>query len=331
MMPAAKHFDPIVGVDIHLIQPPGPVPPVPIPHPHIGFVMDAFDYAPIIGSTVKINGVHRAQAGTEGKCMPKHIPIGGTFIKPPANESEIFMGSSTVEIDGDAQSYMTLPSLSCHCIGMPPIPRLKKKGDQIKTLVLPTTVVLPIPAGPPVLIGGPPTISLMALGMKVGMAALGKAFKKLAKTKAFKRAQDAFDKAKKKLFQNMKPGFIKCKILKAEPVNVTTGEVVVEQQDYSIPGRIPLQWTRYYGSHCSYHGVCGYGWQTPADARLEIADDGVVAFYDGGAGAAFFESLPAGEPRSFGGACARPLRQSRAVRSRQAGPEGNSRERRPRD
>ncbi len=26
MMPAAKHFDPVTGVDIHIIQPPGPVP-----------------------------------------------------------------------------------------------------------------------------------------------------------------------------------------------------------------------------------------------------------------------------------------------------------------
>ena len=39
MMPAAKHFDPILGIDIHIIQPPGPVPPVPIPHPFIGFLI----------------------------------------------------------------------------------------------------------------------------------------------------------------------------------------------------------------------------------------------------------------------------------------------------
>ena len=48
MMPAAKHLDPILGLDIHIIQPPGPVPPLPIPHPHIGIVMDPMDYAPII-------------------------------------------------------------------------------------------------------------------------------------------------------------------------------------------------------------------------------------------------------------------------------------------
>ena len=99
MMPAAKHYDPVVGVDIHIIQPPGPVPPVPIPHPFVGFLIDPFDYVPILGATVMINGIPRAIAGTAGKCVPPHIPIGGTFIKPPGNECEMFMGSSTVTVD----------------------------------------------------------------------------------------------------------------------------------------------------------------------------------------------------------------------------------------
>ena len=228
MMPAAKHFDPILGVDVHIIQPPGPVPPVPIPHPYVGFVIDPFDYAPIIGSTVLINGVHRCLAGTEGKCVPPHIPIGGVFVKPPANEDEMFMGSATVCIDGDAQSYLALPALSCQCIGMPPIPRLKKKGG-VKSLVLPTSVVLPIPAGPPVLIGGPPTISLMAMGMKVGMAALGKAFKRLAKTKAFKKFQKKLDDVKGKFKGKKGKGASNASSCKGGcPVDAITGAVVDE-------------------------------------------------------------------------------------------------------
>ena len=43
MMPAAKHGDPQLGVDIHLcIVPPGT--PVPLPTPHISVVFDPFDY-----------------------------------------------------------------------------------------------------------------------------------------------------------------------------------------------------------------------------------------------------------------------------------------------
>ena len=50
-MLVAKHFDPMVGIDIHLVIIP-PVGPVPIPHPHISTTIDVMDYLPIFGSTV---------------------------------------------------------------------------------------------------------------------------------------------------------------------------------------------------------------------------------------------------------------------------------------
>jgi Domain of unknown function (DUF6531) len=301
MMPAATHFDPVVGVDIHIIQPPGPVPPVPIPHPYVGMVIDYADYAPIIGSTIKVNGLHRAIAGTSGKAIPKHIPIGGMFVPPlPASEHEDFMGSATVEFDGDAATYMALPCLSCQSIGMPPIPRLNpKKGTKLTTLVLPTTVVLPIPKGPPVLIGGPPTISLMSVAMHF----VGPLAKALGKTKAGKaigrlaaKGQEAAGKLWKKALSSMPPGFIKCKILRAEPVNVVTGEVVVDQQDFELPGRIPIRWTRHYQSGSERPGTCGMGWETPADARLEVGPERDVIFHDGRGVGAYFERLPDHRP-----------------------------------
>jgi len=200
MMPAAKHLDPVVGIDIHIIQPPGPVPPLPIPHPFVGMIIDVFDYVPFVGATVLINGVPHAKAGTAGKAIPPHIPIGGMFVKPPANECEMFMGSSTVSFDGDAASYLALPALTCQCIGMiPPIRTNPKKGTKTKSLVLPTSVVLPIPTGPSVLIGGPPTISLMALGMRVAMPHIMKGLGKLLKAgkKLASKAMKALAKAAK--------------------------------------------------------------------------------------------------------------------------------------
>ena len=80
-MIAAKAFDPVMGVDVHIIQPPGPVPPVPIPHPFVGMLVDPMDFAPVIGATVLVNGMPRATAGTGGKAIPPHIPIGGVFVK----------------------------------------------------------------------------------------------------------------------------------------------------------------------------------------------------------------------------------------------------------
>ncbi len=224
MPAAAKHFDPMVGIDVHLIQPPGPAPPIPVPHPHTAMVMDPCDYAPYIGGTVKVGGLQRAQAGTGGISIPKHIPIGGMFVKPPENESELFMGSSTVAVDGDAFSYLGLPVLTCQCIGMPPIPRAK--GSTPKSLVLPTTVCLSIPM--PVSVGGGPTVSLMALGMRAGMAALGALAKKAKK--AWKGRKGA--------------NGVKCN--GAHPVDIVTGANFDDFCDAKEPAPRLLQWGRHY-------------------------------------------------------------------------------------
>src|SRR6185295_10758994 len=61
LMLAAKHLDPIMGIDVHIVQAPGPVPPAPIPHPYIGMVLDVMDYLPKIGATVKVNGLPRGK------------------------------------------------------------------------------------------------------------------------------------------------------------------------------------------------------------------------------------------------------------------------------
>jgi RHS repeat-associated protein len=81
----------------------------------------------------------------------------------------------------------------------------------------------------------------------------------------------------------------------AEPVNAVSGEVILTQNDFSLPGRITLNWTRHYGSQVQYSGLLGQGWQCPADARLQI-EEGLVVFYDGSPGGAVFERLPSDAP-----------------------------------
>ncbi|MFY2556571.1 RHS repeat-associated core domain-containing protein [Corallococcus terminator] len=241
MMPAAKHLDPLLGIDIHIVQPPGPVPPIPIPHPHIGMVFDPMDYVPVLGATVLVGGLPRAQAGSSGTALPPHIPMGGVFIKPPANESEVFMGSSTVSVDGDAFSHLALPVLSCQDLGMPPIPRLKKKKT-VKSLVLPTTMVLAIPL--PVLVGGPPTVSLMALGMRAGMAMLGALLSKLKKMRAARKAQNG----------------VHCNA--GHPVDVITGANFDEFVDArSAPPGLFCWRRRYTTAHADRQGVLGWGFR----------------------------------------------------------------------
>jgi YD repeat-containing protein len=148
-------------------------------------------------------------------------------------------------------------------------------------MLLPTTFNLAIPTT--VFVGGPPTISLMGMVFKTGFKALGK----FAKSGLFKRVRQ-------RVFRNMKPGFLKCKVLRAEPVNILTGEVAVEQEDFTLPGRIPIEWVRSYTSGSHRSGACGYGWETLADIRLEVDSvDGSVALRHPTVGPLFFSGLPA--------------------------------------
>lgn len=295
MTNAAKHFDPQIGIDIHMYE----MPPGPLPTAHISIVLDPFDYLPFIGATVQVAGVKRATAGTQG--LSVHIPL-GVWMPPlrapegPQFDDQIFMGSKTVLADGSPFSRLGMPVLDCSVVGMVPPFRLKKSAEPHMSMTLPTSVNLAIPDT--VFVGGPPSImeALEGIAAQLALAGLakglGKGLKALRGTKAFKRAADALKAKYKKLFENMESGFLKCKVLRAEPVDIRDGSVAVSHQDFSIPGRLPLSWSRDYSSGNSHDGMCGYGWQTPADFRLEIDADGTVLFFEA-SGAAVFPHLPA--------------------------------------
>ncbi|SEP46728.1 RHS repeat-associated core domain-containing protein [Rhodospirillales bacterium URHD0017] len=285
MMPAAKHGDPQLGVDIHLcVVPPSPS-PVPLPTPHMSMVFDPMDYLPFIGATVTVCGMKRAVAGTSGTVV--HIPPGFPFApKLPDKNDEIFMGSATVVADGDPFSFLGVPVLACQVVGMPSPPRPRRKGGP-RAMLLPTVFNLAIPST--VFVGGPPTISLMGMAFKLGFAGLGR----LAKTRFAKALGTRFRNWRKAKFGHLKSSFLKCTILRAEPVNIVTGAVSVEQEDFALTGPILLRWTRSYASDNPRRGACGTGWETPADARLEHdRESGVVLFHDPEGNIAIFPAAP---------------------------------------
>lgn len=85
--------------------------------------------APIIGATVKIHGLRRTVAGTEGKAL--HILIGAPVPPPkipggPQTDDEVFMGSKTVIVDGGPLSRRLSPTLSCNVVGIIPPFRLRR-------------------------------------------------------------------------------------------------------------------------------------------------------------------------------------------------------------
>ncbi|MPV71595.1 type IV secretion protein Rhs [Burkholderia sp. BE17] len=235
------------------------------------------------GRPIFVNGMMRATAGTHAYHVPGlHFPLGEAFAPPPeevepSNDGESFMGSKTVLANNDPMSYMALEALSCWSVGMEPPPHNSAHTDRTYPS-MPSSVMLPIPAGRPVLVGGPPIMNMAAAAK-----GLFKAF----------RGSDWAKALADKL--HLKSGFLRCNVLKAEPVDVTTGEVVVQQCDFTISGRLPLVWDRYYTSHDHHAGAVGFGWQTPADIRLELMRNedaiGAAAYFPDHATA--FDVVPA--------------------------------------
>ncbi|AHI66424.1 RHS repeat-associated core domain-containing protein [Burkholderia thailandensis] len=374
-LPAVKHLDPVVGVDLHSVLVTPGTPPVFLPHPHVGFMLDKREYIQAakavvgciammivqeklteyiehhpedvkklehladeanqqvneqlndlmgggklpdfkddpnvaegmrlakeankiknrisddLGSNVGsggssgrpifVNGMMRATAGTHAYHVPGlHFPLGESFAPPdkvePSNDGESFMGSKTVLANNDPMSYMALEALSCWSVGMEPPPHNSAHTDRTYPS-MPSSVMLPIPAGRPVLVGGPPVMNMAAAA--VGLF------------KAFRGSEWAKNLADE---LHLKPGFLRCVVLDAEPVDSTTGEVIVQQHDFTVAGRLPLVWDRYYASHDTRRGAVGVGWQTPADIRLELmlyaGAVGVAAYFSDHATA--FDAMP---------------------------------------
>ncbi len=70
---------------------------------------------------------------------------------------------------------------------------------------------------------------------------------------------------------------------------------------FLLPGRLPLAWTRSYSSaDLDEEGLCGYGWSTPADTRLEILADEGVAVLTQPEGMTLFAALPQSDGREQG-------------------------------
>jgi len=107
-MPAAKQGDQVLATDTHLIQPPAPGPPVPTPHPFVGMIDGG------LSSNVNIMGMPAATQNSTATNTPAHIPIGGTFVKPPTNKATIMMGSPTVMINNKPAARNGDTALTCN-------------------------------------------------------------------------------------------------------------------------------------------------------------------------------------------------------------------------
>lgn len=271
-------MDPVMGVDIHIVMiptPAGPV-PTPLPHPFVGMIMDPMDYVPKVGATVMVNKTPRGNSTTAGMLGTKvHIPMGGPFQMAPTigHDSNNFFGSPRVTADGSYFSASGFMVMSCNDVGMPLTAAPGKKMKPKPGLYLPSSATIPIPKGPPVIVGGPYVPDVvgallglaMSFGMGAAMKAAGKGLKKLNHSvlKKFPATQGL----SKKL---CKMGF--------EPVDLITGRMVYDGEDFYIPGVIPISWQRNWYSDSGYKGIMGHGFHCNYDTALHIeeADQAIV-------------------------------------------------------
>ncbi|SAK80503.1 rhsD protein [Caballeronia calidae] len=237
------------------------------------------------GGPIYVNGLMRTTAGTQTLHLPGlHFPIGGVFTGPdapkPSGDSESFLGSLSVRANGDPMTYALLPALSCWFAGMLPLSH-NSAHTKRKSASLPTSLMLPIPASRPVLVGGAPVPSIAALAGMAMRKANAHAMSKPPKfCKVSKAIQDRLGDGKwGKFLKGV------CQRAFGEPVDGVTGEVIVEQHDFTVSGRLPLVWNRFYASHDMQAGLAGHGWRTPADIRLDLFEHdndlgGIVRFPD---------------------------------------------------
>jgi RHS repeat-associated protein len=298
-MIGAKWFDMVVGVDIHFVLVPVPMaPPIPtpLPHPFVGLIFDPAGL--IIGSAIGavlgackgatlVNKMPAATTGTEvtNKLVLPHFPMPpGVMWAPipaapkppipgkappipvpapiPTNDGTIITGSKTVYISGSNAARLGSMAMTC--------------AEPVR---LPSSNVIAIPMGPPVLFGGPPALDFMAAAMS------------FIKTKWMSnKLHDFFDAA---------PNSWKSKVIcffTGHPVDVASGKVLTDHVDIELPGLIPFKFERTYNSGSEYNGPLGYGWGHSYDQFVYIdADEDRLVYHDGEGREVYFDLIEPGQ------------------------------------
>lgn len=267
MSDAAKFFDPVLGIDIHLYNVPTPAPvPTPLPTPYIGIVFDAWASS----GQPNVNGVPSANVMTDTKALP-HIMVPPATPHPsdakPSCDGFFITGSKTVRFGGASQSRSASSVMSCNY-----------------PVRLPMSAAV---AGSNVIIGGPEAIDFEA-AIEALKTRLMFAFGLKMLRGIGKRVAGFFKKGKGP--KAPKPPRGKCTVT-GHPVDVATGELIAEAVDFELGGAImPVSWVRNYRSREGVHPTLptltkvlrarvpalGPAWFHPYESWIEEQDDGLL-------------------------------------------------------
>ncbi|MEJ8826777.1 DUF6531 domain-containing protein [Variovorax humicola] len=289
-MLASSWGDPVLGIDIHWEFVPMPAPvPTPIPNPFTGVVFDPMGLAVglaisnaigmALGGSLKgpvtYWGMPATNTGTEAKHVPGHIIIPpGTSWAPvpktpkpairgapkpekpvtPSNDAVVITGSKTVHVMGTNASRLGDLLLSC--------------SEPVR---LPSSVILAVPKGAPILIGGPPHLDLMAAAMaSLRTRFIGDSIQAgISHLPIGNRGRAVLS-------------WLACK-LTGHPVDVATGKVMTRFLDAELPGPMPLRIERFYSSNfAGRSSPHGHGWSTSVDRAVWEERGKVVCLLDDG-------------------------------------------------
>jgi hypothetical protein len=278
---------------MEMVPMPAPV-PTPFPMPFVGMIelapvsmllsigiaagMSAAFGSPPSGP-VLINGFPATKTGDEaknGKTLPHMVIPPGTMWTPlpkplklkmkpgppptpdspaaPAGDAVMITGSQTVYFEQSNACRLGTIAMSC--------------SDPVR---LPSSVLIALPKGMPVLIGGP-----VAFDWKASAQAL------LLRNKwaagALHQLVDRFSpKRLRGLF-----GFAVC-TLTGHPVDVATGRLLTRATDFLLRGPIPLSFERTYSSgFAERDSPVGFGWSHSFDQRVWTERGKVVYLADDG-------------------------------------------------
>ena len=249
----------------------------------------------MLGATVKIGGfLPRVTASTPSKAIP-HFPMGAGFHPVYSrmvtkNHGHALLGSLFVVADGMPLTGGT-PHLHNDCwdIGVFTPHDVSNKAIGMK-LFIPSGMIMPIPSGKPVLTNLVPSpinpLFVMKSLFKGGFAKL-------------KRKNKSCNRVSRKLHRlNNKFGGNKL-VRKAiqtyvgHPIDVAGGFLFTDEEDFFLPGQIPLAFERIWYSSSEYNGPLGSGWHHSLDWGIKIDPETRFANVRMGDGrAALFDTIP---------------------------------------
>ncbi len=259
-----------------------------------------------LGASVKFgDAIPRAITGTPVKSVP-HIPMGAGFhpafqAAVEKNNGKAFLGSLFVLADGDPMMGSFHLNYDCWDVGVVDLfkalrgkgkmkqPSPPEPGAPKAELFAPTGTVMPIPGGRPVLVNSIPTpINPLALLDKLFKAGLGKLMK-VAKKAAANVLHGLVGKLGKGGAASQAAHRAIC-FVTGHPVDVVSGRLFTDEEDFSLPGVIPFSWERVWYSDSTYDGPLGYGWHHSYDIGFVVdvenntagfrMNDGRIAVFD---------------------------------------------------